>query len=137
LCGKARALANLRPAGRSHVDAQGIQGNLAGCLLGLHQMDRPRADHRGPPFPSNQDLLSDQIAGVDPADISKAIEACALLRNDQQTNLVHVRVEHDPQPIPSPPKPGRQHIAQRIHFDLIRAGLHLFENDLAHLGLIA
>ena len=61
----------------------------------IHQMDRLRADHSWRTLSADKHLLSDQVTDIDSADGFKAIESFAIIRNDHETDFIHMRVEHD------------------------------------------
>ena len=101
-------------------------------------MDRLRTNDSSHAFLADQHLLSNQVTSIDAANSLKAIETFAILGNDHEADLIHMRIEHDPGPLPilSTSEPGRQDIAQRIHLEFICMRLHLLEDDPADFALI-
>src|SRR6266498_1896280 len=100
-------------------------------------MDRLPTDYTRDSLPTNENLLANQMTDINSTNYLKTIDTVTIISNDHKADFVHVCIGHHTRTLLSPPKLGRQYIAQRIYLDLIRVRLDLLQNDLADLSLIA
>jgi hypothetical protein len=80
-----------------------------------------------------------QLAHIDSTNSVEAEKTTLFTVDEHKSYLIHVSGQHHSQALFSPPglsKPGGQHIAKGIHFNLINMGSNFFQDDRSDFALV-
>ncbi len=100
-------------------------------------MDGFAADDAGEMITANPDRLSRKLPFIHTTDDLKSEDPFAFVFHQKEADFIHMRIEHHPHRVVNVGVAGDEHIAHRIHANLIRVGLDCVNHDFTDFIFIA